>query len=414
MALFNYATKEITLKVVYYGPGLSGKTTNLQHLHASVLNPETTGKLLSLSTESDRTLFFDFLPVELGKIREFTIRFQLYTVPGQVRYNATRKVVLKGADAVVFVVDSQTEMKEQNIESFQNMLENLYSNNINPDDIPVLLQYNKRDLKNISSVQEINEYLNPYQHPVIEASAIKGDGVEESFKFITRLMLKYISKKHKIEIQEPSPQKKEETEKQAPVSMPEPAAEAVAFSKAAPAYEEELLEAIPSYAEPEEEAYEPLYELAEEELPDQIESPVEALPEEPVAPLPQTLRSSDAAAAETRGTETPAVPRVSTAVADAGVPQAVCFSPETVSAIAGEAGKIRESLAELRKIRTLVDELAQANGTLTDLKNAVYILSKEVKELKEIHRGQEETNSLLRSLVSVFEGLKTGRRWFRF
>jgi hypothetical protein len=145
MALFNYATKEITLKIVYYGPGLSGKTTNLQHLH-TVLNPETKGKLLSLATESDRTLFFDFLPIELGKIREFSIRFQLYTVPGQVRYNATRKVVLKGADAVVFVADSQKDMKDQNIESFENMRENLVSNNINPDTIPVILQYNKRDL----------------------------------------------------------------------------------------------------------------------------------------------------------------------------------------------------------------------------------------------------------------------------
>jgi signal recognition particle receptor subunit beta len=146
MALFNYATKEITLKIVYYGPGLSGKTTNIQHLHAA-LNPETKGKLLSLATESYRTLFFDFLPVELGKIKDFSIRFQLYTVPGQVRYNATRKVVLKGADAVVFVADSQRDMKDQNIESLENMRENLISNNINPDEIPVVLQYNKRDLK---------------------------------------------------------------------------------------------------------------------------------------------------------------------------------------------------------------------------------------------------------------------------
>ena len=149
MALFNYATKEITLKIVYYGPGLSGKTTNIQNLH-SVLNSENKGKLLSLSTESDRTLFFDFLPVELGKIKEFSIRFQLYTVPGQVRYNATRKVVLKGADAVVFVADSQRDMRDQNIESFENMRDNLISNNINPDEIPVVLQYNKRDLKNHS------------------------------------------------------------------------------------------------------------------------------------------------------------------------------------------------------------------------------------------------------------------------
>ena len=118
MALFNYATKEITIKIVYYGPGLSGKTTNLQYLH-SIFDPSRRGKLLSLATEADRTLFFDFLPIEMGKISDFSLRFQLYTVPGQVRYNATRKLVLKGADAVVFVADSQREMKEQNIESLK-------------------------------------------------------------------------------------------------------------------------------------------------------------------------------------------------------------------------------------------------------------------------------------------------------
>jgi signal recognition particle receptor subunit beta len=199
MALFNYATKEITLKVVYYGPGLSGKTTNLQYLH-SVLSPATKGKLLSLSTEADRTLFFDFLPIELGKIRDFSIRFQLYTVPGQVRYNATRKVVLKGADAVVFVADSQHEMREQNIESFANMRDNLYSNNINPDDIPIILQYNKRDLKNIAPLDELDQDLNQHNYPIIEATAISGNGVEDSFNLITRLLLNHISKKHRIEI----------------------------------------------------------------------------------------------------------------------------------------------------------------------------------------------------------------------
>jgi signal recognition particle receptor subunit beta len=207
MELFNYATKEITIKIVYYGPGLSGKTTNLQHLH-SALNPETKGKLLSLSTEADRTLFFDFLPVELGKIRDFSIRFQLYTVPGQVRYNATRKVVLKGADAVVFVADSQNEMREQNIESFANMRENLFSNNIDPDQLPVVLQYNKRDLKNIAPVEELDRDLNASHYPVVEASAVSGAGVEDTFKIITKLLIKDISRKHRIEIQ-PAEEKRE-------------------------------------------------------------------------------------------------------------------------------------------------------------------------------------------------------------
>jgi signal recognition particle receptor subunit beta len=199
MALFNYATKEITLKIVYYGPGLSGKTTNLQYLH-SVLNPETKGKLLSLSTEADRTLFFDFLPIELGKIRDFSIRFQLYTVPGQVRYNATRKVVLKGADAVVFVADSQNEMREQNIESFANMRENLQSNNIDPDGLPIVLQYNKRDLKNVATPEELNKDLNAADYPVVLSSAADGTGVEDTFKIITKLLIRDISQKHKIDI----------------------------------------------------------------------------------------------------------------------------------------------------------------------------------------------------------------------
>ena len=208
MALFNYATKEITLKIVYYGPGLSGKTTNIQNLH-SVLNSENKGKLLSLSTESDRTLFFDFLPVELGKIKEFSIRFQLYTVPGQVRYNATRKVVLKGADAVVFVADSQRDMRDQNIESFENMRDNLISNNINPDEIPVVLQYNKRDLKNLLTIDELNADLNKNNvYNIIEAEAINGKGVKDTFQLITRLVLKDIARKHKIEIQ-PAPLQEE-------------------------------------------------------------------------------------------------------------------------------------------------------------------------------------------------------------
>jgi hypothetical protein len=202
MALFNYASKEITLKVVFYGPGLCGKTTNLQKLHET-MDMSKKGKLLSLSTDADRTLFFDFMPVQLGKIKDFNIRFQLYTVPGQVRYNATRKLVLKGADAVVFVADSQKAMIDQNIESLQNMRENLLANNINPDEVPVVLQYNKRDLKSIMSVAEMNAALNPKGDEIIEASAYEGWGVDETFKHVTKRLLQYISKKHNIQIVEP-------------------------------------------------------------------------------------------------------------------------------------------------------------------------------------------------------------------
>lgn len=198
MALFNYTTKEITIKVVYYGPGLSGKTTNLQYLHY-ILNSNKKSKLVSLPTETDRTLFFDLLPIDLGKIRDFSVRFQLYTVPGQVRYNATRRLVLKGADAIVFVADSQKEMKEHNIESFKNMRENLLTHNIDPDKVPILLQYNKRDLTNILSVDELNKDLNQGgKYQFIEAIATEGIGVKESFQSITAQVIDEIEKKQKI------------------------------------------------------------------------------------------------------------------------------------------------------------------------------------------------------------------------
>lgn len=203
MALFNYAAKEVTLKIVYYGPGLSGKTTNLQHLH-SALDPEKTGRLISLATETDRTLFFDFLPVELGKIKDFSVRFQLYTVPGQIKYNLTRKAVLKGADAVIFVADSQREVRETNMESFANMKENLLSNNINPDNIALVLQYNKRDLPNILPVDELNKILNSSGYIYLEAEAINGKGVKETFQTVTKLLIKDLSEKYKFDIQPPT------------------------------------------------------------------------------------------------------------------------------------------------------------------------------------------------------------------
>lgn len=216
MALFNYATKEITIKIVYYGPGLSGKTTNLQYLH-SIFEPAKRGKLLSLATEADRTLFFDFLPIELGKISDFSIRFQLYTVPGQVRYNATRKLVLKGADAIVFIADSQREMGEQNIESLKNMQENLLANNINPDDIALIFQFNKRDLPNILSVDEMNKDLNEnMKYEYREAVAVDGKGVEDTFKRITKLVINGIAVKHKVKIQTTEPQASGGEEKEPP------------------------------------------------------------------------------------------------------------------------------------------------------------------------------------------------------
>ncbi|MCX7995167.1 MAG: GTPase domain-containing protein [candidate division WOR-3 bacterium] len=193
MALINYASREINCKIVYYGPGLGGKTTNIKYIY-SKLNPEIKGKLISLSTELDRTLFFDFLPVDLGTIKGFKTRFHLYTVPGQVFYNASRKLILKGVDGIVFVADSQIERFEENIESFQNMEDNLKTYNISIDKIPIVIQYNKRDLPNITSVEELQKVLNPQlKYPYFEAVAVQGIGVFETLKEVCKRVLLNLS-----------------------------------------------------------------------------------------------------------------------------------------------------------------------------------------------------------------------------
>jgi signal recognition particle receptor subunit beta len=192
MVLFNYSTKELTAKVVYYGPGLCGKTTNLHWIHEKV-PIKNKGKMLSLATETDRTLFFDFLPIELGLIRGMKTRIQLYTVPGQVFYNATRRMVLKGADAVVFVCDSQEAMFDANVESMDNLRQNLEANEINPDEVPMVLQYNKRDLPNALPIEILNEKLNIRSLPHFEAVATKGLGVEDTLKSVTSLVFRSLA-----------------------------------------------------------------------------------------------------------------------------------------------------------------------------------------------------------------------------
>jgi signal recognition particle receptor subunit beta len=195
MVLFNYSTKELTAKVVYYGPGLCGKTTNLQWIHEK-LPIKNKGKMLSLATETDRTLFFDFLPIELGTIRGMKTRIQLYTVPGQVFYNATRRMVLKGADCLVFVCDSQEPILEANIESMENLRQNLEANEIDPNEIPMVLQYNKRDLPNALPIEILGERLNERELPFFEAVAIKGIGVEETLKGATALVFRSLAAKY--------------------------------------------------------------------------------------------------------------------------------------------------------------------------------------------------------------------------
>ncbi len=195
MVLFNYSTKELTAKVVYYGPGLCGKTTNLQWIHEKT-PIKNKGKMLSLATEADRTLFFDFLPIDLGTIRGMKTRIQLYTVPGQVFYNATRRMVLKGADCVVFVADSQEPVLDANLDALANLKENLEANEIDPGEIPTVLQYNKRDLPNALPLEILNEKLNPRGLPFFEAVAMKGQGVDETLKAATGLVFKSLATKY--------------------------------------------------------------------------------------------------------------------------------------------------------------------------------------------------------------------------
>ncbi len=190
MVFFNWATMQMAAKIVYYGPGLCGKTTNLSFIYAKT-SPSSRGEMVSLETESDRTLFFDLLPIEVGTIGGFKTRLQLYTVPGQVFYNTTRKLVLKGVDGVVFVADSQRPMREANQESLANLKTNLQELGLKLDDIPLVFQYNKRDLKNILTIEELQADLNPDgAHPYFEASAINGTGVFETLKEVTKLTLK--------------------------------------------------------------------------------------------------------------------------------------------------------------------------------------------------------------------------------
>jgi signal recognition particle receptor subunit beta len=225
MSMINYAAREINCKIVYYGPGLGGKTTNLEHIYGKV-KPDTRGKLISLATETERTLFFDFLPVDLGTIRGFNTRFHLYTVPGQVYYNASRKLILKNVDGVVFVADSQVERMEANLESMQNLYDNLAEYGYDVTRIPFVIQYNKRDLPNAAPIADLQAALNPgwepadvsrarvtpdpyhagenlveqlssgewvEKAPYFEGVAITGDGVFDTLKAVSKLVLKALA-----------------------------------------------------------------------------------------------------------------------------------------------------------------------------------------------------------------------------
>lgn len=188
MSFVNYHSKEINCKIVYYGPGLGGKTTNIQHVYQKT-SGESKGKIISLNTENERTLFFDFLPLDLGEIRGFKTRFHLYTVPGQVFYEASRKLILRGVDGVVFVADSQVERLDANIESLKSLESNLLEQGYDMNKIPIVMQWNKRDLPNVMSKEDLSEKLNKWNFPEFTGTAIQGDGVFETLKQISKLVL---------------------------------------------------------------------------------------------------------------------------------------------------------------------------------------------------------------------------------
>jgi mutual gliding-motility protein MglA len=192
MTMINYASREINCKIVYYGTGLGGKTTNLEYIYSRV-NPDTKGKMISLATETERTLFFDFLPIDLGEVRGFKTRFHLYTVPGQVYYNASRKLILKGVDGIIFVGDSQRERAEANIEAMHNLYENLEAYGYDLSKIPFAIQYNKRDMPTAMTVEEIRSQINPMGVPDFEGVAIEGKGVFETLKSVSKMVVKNLS-----------------------------------------------------------------------------------------------------------------------------------------------------------------------------------------------------------------------------
>jgi signal recognition particle receptor subunit beta len=188
MSFVNYHSKEVNCKIVYYGPGLGGKTTNIQYVYKKTCG-EAKGQMVSLNTDNERTIFFDFLPLDLGEIRGFKTRFHLYTVPGQVFYESSRKLILRGVDGVIFVADSQLERMEDNIASFESLKDNLEDHGYDLETLPLVMQWNKRDLKNIVSVDEMNSILNKYDAPHFKACATSGEGVFETLKMTSKLVL---------------------------------------------------------------------------------------------------------------------------------------------------------------------------------------------------------------------------------
>ena len=361
MVLFNHATREMTAKIVYYGPGLCGKTTNLMVIFDK-LDPKSKGKMLSLATKTDRTLFFDLLPVDIGKVGPFNLKIQLYTVPGQVFYNETRKLVLKGADSVVFVADSQPAMVEANRESFNNLLENMEQNQIDVNDTPIVIQYNKRDIPGVLPVETLQEQLGFEGYPYMEASAVRGDGVMETFKLASKITAKHLFARLKGG-----------TGKSEPVKRPA-VAQSSAPSPAAPSYEPE--------PEPEPIAATPMNPFA-----DSVPT------SEASVPFPEATPETDYDNAE-----------------EVSLDQLLAEGRERPATFAGNVAVPYEEVEELGADQlvpmdetpvavSFVDEQASAssgNGRVAELEAEVQQLQQRIRIMKDEHRGALET--ILRDL----------------
>ena len=375
MVLFNHATREMTAKIVYYGPGLCGKTTNLMVIFDK-LDPKQKGKMLSLATKTDRTLFFDLLPVDIGKVGAFNLKMQLYTVPGQVFYNETRKLVLKGADAIVFVADSQPSMVDSTRESFENLLENMRENSIDIDDTPIVIQYNKRDIPGVLPIEKLQEALGLEGYPWAEAAAIKGEGVMETFKLVSKITAKHLYNRLKGKnepIDRSKPQKSgvkpeaapaaapsSKKEKAAPAPPPAPLPEVNPFSDSVPFPE----------SSPIDQGYEKMEEVSLEQLLEGRERPATIggtipIPIDDIEELDSSAMVEDSPAVAVM--EEPKPARRGAAAASAG-------SDSRLSALEQQVSQLQQQMTTMRSehqetledvLRTLDDLTARIRGQLS-------------------------------------------------
>jgi signal recognition particle receptor subunit beta len=411
MVFFNYATMQMAAKVVYYGPGLCGKTTNLHHIYGRT-SPGSRGEMISLETETDRTLFFDLLPIDVGVIGGFKTRLQLYTVPGQVFYNTTRKLVLRGVDGIVFVADSQRAMKDANVESFQNMEANLQEIGLTSADIPLVLQFNKRDLATVLTVEELVDSLDPKgRFPHVEAVALKGEGVFETLKEISKLTLKALKKKM-LGDEKPARTlgRPSTAEARAPLAAARPE---ISPAPAAPPPLEPPEEPRVSLSDLRADAEAAASALAEQIDSDEIFEHAEAIedfPPPPAAPPPSPAQFLSERADETLEDAVEAAPRQSEDAVQVDFDQAAAPAPvDVVKHVKVRSNvDILSELEKLRKNATLkpmpdsgARSRAGSNLSIDDLLATGLNHRKEVQKLYEIEMKKKDLTRAGRLIFSV-------------